>query len=649
MRNCARTLMARQLIPALLVSAVLALVVSSCGPKWLPYEFPTEDGLEGPGQPANLVVTSEPSGARVILDGVDTGQNTPATVTGVSGSLVGDVHVLRLTKAGYFDYNTLVTVYDGRQVPSTSVAATLHPTTENRGSIRVETMPAGASVFLNGADAGQTAPCTLTNIGPSSHILEARLAGYETRRENVVLRAGEELTVQLQLRQEGTIPVSGTVFESTQHHLVVGAEVRIEGTNLVTTTTQQGSYAFANVPPGTYDITARKVTADGTTLTGARRDVVVSADDVALRTANIVLAPEGTHGRIIGVITSSQGRPIEGATVYADDGGVVLSATTDASGAYRITDLPSGEYIVVASAQDYQNNVRESVVVGAQREVTVNLALTPMSLHEARRPETPEFDGLPQALTYPNAQSVRASQYLAVREMLVRDHGLPPDHPQVRALACLRTAWRSAGVRAFPPANSNIEVDVFWLTNVETDLAGYIVFRSADPDYGFTKVQVIRDPNVLFLADLDPTLGADETVHYKLSAFTTLGFESQRSESVAATPLDRLELVAPEEAATLASTPPEFSWEYMPRARAYEVVVWDAMPDFDTPATAHVAWRSDALPGDTESVAYGTGEDPGDTLRSGQTYYWAVVAYDAPSYSDATALSVSQIRSFVVP
>ncbi len=638
---------------AALVALALGLcagALSSCGPKWLPYELPQEGELPGPAQPATLFVTSEPSGARVFLDGQDTGQATPANIADVSASATGEVHAVRLVKAGYYDYNALVVVYDGRVVPATSLAATLVPTSQAPGRLVVETSPAGAAIFLDGADTGKTAPATLDNVSPTSHIVEARLAGYATRRENVRLRSGEEVVVQLRLTQNGTVRLAGTVYESSAGHLVVGAEVRVEGTNLSTTTTQQGTFVFDNVPPGTYDIVARHVTADGTTLTGARRNVVLEQGDEAYYTANIVLAPEGTHGSIVGVITDRSGRPISGATVYADDGLVVTSAKTGSDGSFRITDLAPGTYIVVASAQGYENNVRLDVVVGTQREVAVNLSLRYVPANEALRPLPPEFDGSPQALTYPDAQSVRAAQYLGVRETLVREHGLPPSHPQARMLAALRKARRRAGVRAFPPANSNIEVDVFWLANTETDLAGYILYRSLNPDCVFSTVQVVRDPNVLLLADVDPTLGADQTVYYRLSAFSTRGLESRRSDAVSATPMGKLELVAPAEGETLSATPPQFSWRAMPRARAYEVVVWDAMPDFDTAANVHVVWRSDPpLGAGSTSATYGTGNNAGQPLQSGHTYYWAAVAYDAPSFAEATALSVSHIRSFVVP
>jgi serine/threonine-protein kinase len=57
--------------------------------------------------PATLVVRSEPRGARVLLDGADTGQTTPALLKGVSS---GEPHKVRLELEGHSPLDEVVTV-----------------------------------------------------------------------------------------------------------------------------------------------------------------------------------------------------------------------------------------------------------------------------------------------------------------------------------------------------------------------------------------------------------------------------------------------------------------------------------------------------------------------------------------------------------
>jgi serine/threonine protein kinase len=57
--------------------------------------------------PATLVVRSEPRGARVLLDGADTGQTTPALLKGVTS---GEPHKVRLELEGHSPLDEVVTV-----------------------------------------------------------------------------------------------------------------------------------------------------------------------------------------------------------------------------------------------------------------------------------------------------------------------------------------------------------------------------------------------------------------------------------------------------------------------------------------------------------------------------------------------------------
>jgi len=92
-------------------------------------------------------------------------------------------------------------------------------------------------------------------------------------------------------------------------------------------------------------------------------------------------------GSVIGSVTDAGGDPIEGATVaLADDGGVVDSTDTDASGTYSIAVVP-GTYDLTVTAAGFASSA-ETVAVEAGTELTVDVTVGPPSL--------PGFDASPR-------------------------------------------------------------------------------------------------------------------------------------------------------------------------------------------------------------------------------------------------------------
>ena len=85
-----------------------------------------------------------------------------------------------------------------------------------------------------------------------------------------------------------------------------------------------------------------------------------------------------TTGAIAGTITrTSDGAPINGASVEARQGGVVKASTTSAAnGNYTLADLQAGSYDVRVSAIGYHTNLQNGVVVTANTTTTVNQSLT---------------------------------------------------------------------------------------------------------------------------------------------------------------------------------------------------------------------------------------------------------------------------------
>lgn len=115
----------------------------------------------------SLRITTTPDGAAVSIDGGSQGI-TPVTVSG----LAAGSHTVRLTKAGYPDYQQTITIPSGQITP-------LHiELPEGTGSLSVSSFPAGASVNLDGGDKGIT-PITIPQVKAGLHTLILIKTGYQ--------------------------------------------------------------------------------------------------------------------------------------------------------------------------------------------------------------------------------------------------------------------------------------------------------------------------------------------------------------------------------------------------------------------------------------------------------------------------------------
>jgi hypothetical protein len=162
-----------------------------------------------------LRITSEPAGADIDVDGAGTGLRTPAVVEGLSAVDPHDV-ALRLS-----DFQP--GVYPSVRVYEDSVAVLHHDFRKRSAVVAVNTAPAGASVAIDGADAGAS-PLTLPGVAYGSHHLAVHLEGYadttvvlDIARPDVgimvTLRKLPPGTVVVQIPLGGDIAVDGSVVK----------------------------------------------------------------------------------------------------------------------------------------------------------------------------------------------------------------------------------------------------------------------------------------------------------------------------------------------------------------------------------------------------------------------------------------------------
>ncbi|HYS52403.1 MAG TPA: carboxypeptidase regulatory-like domain-containing protein [Thermoanaerobaculia bacterium] len=201
----------------------------------------------------------------------------------------------------------------------------------------------GATVTwgTNSTTTGQLGGYAFTNVICQTATLTAAKTGYQTSTQTYTPTCLITNTKDIQL--QGLTSFSGVVRDAATSAPIVGAT--ISWGTLNTTTSQTGTYAFANVPCGTSTL---KVTKSGyvpfsqsytpTCLSTSAKDITLSA--------------AVTTGTILGTIRDAvSNSAINGAAV--DFAGIV--ATTDSSGKYSLANVPCVADTLAATANGYQN------------------------------------------------------------------------------------------------------------------------------------------------------------------------------------------------------------------------------------------------------------------------------------------------------
>lgn len=154
---------------------------------------------------ASLVVASNPAGAYIVIDGVNTNHVTPAQVAVAPGT-----HSLTIRKLGYLEANESVTLRSNEQ-QSRNVSLLLAGSTPDIrvaqiGGIRklfgnkltgvrvaVRSNPAGATVSINGQAVPKNTPVDF-GLNPGNYVMEVHLDGYQTVHKTITVEAGKPLS-----------------------------------------------------------------------------------------------------------------------------------------------------------------------------------------------------------------------------------------------------------------------------------------------------------------------------------------------------------------------------------------------------------------------------------------------------------------------
>ena len=207
---------------------------------------------------------------------------------------------------------------------------------------------AGVTVVISGAFGSSTVTDALGHysfsfvpLGPV--VLDATDAnGNHGRATGIVTATSQTINANIQYLGRGT--VTGTVSDGTANP-VAGASVQLSDTgifaqSLSTTTNNLGQYTFTNVFVGVTNLLAQSAA----TSTAGTATAAITTDGQTV-TANITLMPTGG---ISGTVYRSDGQTVvSGAAVSLTN--QAFTATTNASGAFTFTNVPLGNYTVIAA------------------------------------------------------------------------------------------------------------------------------------------------------------------------------------------------------------------------------------------------------------------------------------------------------------
>ncbi|HVI77518.1 MAG TPA: PEGA domain-containing protein, partial [Candidatus Acidoferrum sp.] len=151
--------------------------------------------------PGQIAVDSNPVGAQVEIDG----RTDPTWVTPFSlANVQPGQHSITVSKAGYATDTRTVDVTAGNRATATIHLAQLQAT------LIVKSDPPGASIYVDGHDAGAKAPAQVS-VGKGQHVVLVRLSGYLDETMNGQFTLGQTYNFTPALKPLGNVDSIKTV------------------------------------------------------------------------------------------------------------------------------------------------------------------------------------------------------------------------------------------------------------------------------------------------------------------------------------------------------------------------------------------------------------------------------------------------------
>ncbi len=291
----------------------------------------------------SIQVRTTPDGATVTLDGSDS-RIAPVTFANVD---VG-THTIVATRDGYQSVSRTVQVTAGQ---AAQVDLTLNRIGPSYGAARIQSVPSGADIYLDGLYQGST-PVTIGNIGTGSHTVLLRRAGYQEYSTSIQVSA--DVTTELRPTLTALPPTAGSVDVISYPS---GASLYLDGVYYGQTRSWD-AIDLPNIAPGDH---ACRLSLSG------YYDYVTTVTVTSGRTTNLIATlkdlPTANPSGQVAVVSAPSG-----AGVYIDN---VYRGITPLT----VRDVPRNSHtllIRMAGYQDWTTSIQ--VVEGETAQVSATLA-----------------------------------------------------------------------------------------------------------------------------------------------------------------------------------------------------------------------------------------------------------------------------------
>ena len=219
----------------------------------------------------------------------------------------------------------------------------------------------GAVIKVFGLDLSTTSGAegefTLSGLPPGPRPLIAMAPDYEAviMRPTVVPGADDTFDFHLPPMTKGLI--TGIVTDIDTGEPIRYATIEVEEDGLLASCSEaDGTYQLVGVPAGTYNVTITHPEY----LSTLSNNIVVF--DQMPATLDITLNRRPETGSLEGAITDKDtGDPVVGAILQAE--GTVITGSTDSTGYYHLSGLPSGLVTLAINAAGYSPTIRTTAVV----------------------------------------------------------------------------------------------------------------------------------------------------------------------------------------------------------------------------------------------------------------------------------------------
>lgn len=135
-----------------------------------------------------IYVSSNPQGAAIYVDGINTGGITPDTVEAKEG-----LRKVTLKKSGYTDYTFDVSVEAGKVSVVSNISLTA------LGSISVVSDPVGAQIFLNGENTNFITPKVISSLAAGSYQVTLKYSNHRDTTVTVNVTDGNQAVVNISM------------------------------------------------------------------------------------------------------------------------------------------------------------------------------------------------------------------------------------------------------------------------------------------------------------------------------------------------------------------------------------------------------------------------------------------------------------------